>query len=134
MHELSCARRPEYHAVKCEQCGKKVRKNEMDDHIATIHAAVQCELCQECVQQCELHYHMTQNCPLRQILCQFCQLPYNSGAIIEHENYCGSRTDRCDGCGLRIMLCEMNLHVKDCQNAVAKLQRLRSVQAELVAA
>ena len=57
------------------------------------------------------------NCRLRKVECQFCDLEMSMQDFAQHENACGSRTDRCEKCGNYVMLREMTEHVSNgCMN------------------
>lgn len=44
------------------------------------------------------------------IPCKFCELELSKGEITDHENYCGSRTDKCMECGELVMFKYKKLH------------------------
>ena len=49
-------------------------------------------------------------CPKRTTLCKYCATHVEMGSLVEHENYCGSRTEKCEKCGDFIMLKNFEAH------------------------
>jgi hypothetical protein len=69
----------------------------------------------------ELVHHKRFQCPERVVTCRFCHLKVRAGPQIvtrtgehvgEHEESCGSRTVKCDACGVPIRLKEVVTHGK----------------------
>ena len=42
---------------------------------------------------------------------QYCATHVAMAELTEHENYCGSRTDKCEQCGEFVMLKNFELHI-----------------------
>ena len=51
-------------------------------------------------------------CPERVIVCQYCELDCKARNIMEHEIYCGSRTEKCPECSDFVMLRDWKEHQK----------------------
>ena len=49
-------------------------------------------------------------CPERAVNCKYCELEVRSGDYDTHIETCGSRTDYCDRCNVRVMLKDMEEH------------------------
>ena len=49
-------------------------------------------------------------CPERELNCKYCELEVRAGDYDTHTDACGSRTDFCDRCNVRVMLKEMEEH------------------------
>ena len=49
-------------------------------------------------------------CPEREIDCKYCELEVRAGDYDTHIETCGSRTDYCDRCNVRVMLKDMEEH------------------------
>ncbi|CAI7993011.1 Reticulocyte-binding protein 2 homolog a, partial [Geodia barretti] len=49
-------------------------------------------------------------CPEREVNCKYCELEVRAGDYDSHIETCGSRTDFCDRCNVRVMLKDMEEH------------------------
>ena len=49
-------------------------------------------------------------CPERSVECKYCELEVKAGDYDTHIDTCGSRTDFCDKCNIRVMLKDMEEH------------------------
>ena len=54
--------------------------------------------------------YKTTDCPERLIVCYYCQLKVKASDYMEHVAVCGSRTDVCKKCLMRLMLKDMETH------------------------
>ena len=52
-------------------------------------------------------------CPKRTTLCRWCATHVTMGDLAEHEDYCGSRTEKCEKCGEFVMLKNFEAHLKN---------------------
>jgi hypothetical protein len=55
------------------------------------------------------------------VTCTFCELELSASEAAEHENYCGTRTEKCSECGEFVMLKYQTLHV-DSNHGFLKLE------------
>ena len=76
-------------------------------------------LCGESMEKSVLAEHLASSCPLRKQSCEFCELSYPAMNFEEHQAVCGSRTDKCDICGERVMLKVMESHVRACSHMMS---------------
>ena len=44
------------------------------------------------------------------VICQYCHLEFNPPVLADHENYCGSRTEKCPECSDFVMLKDWEKH------------------------
>ncbi|XP_071447740.1 TRAF-type zinc finger domain-containing protein 1-like isoform X2 [Hetaerina americana] len=108
MHSMHCAR----NITLCTICEEPVPRSEMDAHQAEFHSPKDCESCGEKLDVSQLTEHKANSCPMRRVNCSICELELPASEIGEHENYCGSRTERCDDCGEYVMLKYQKLHLE----------------------
>jgi len=79
-------------------------------------------MCAEKVEACKLDDHKASICLKRTTLCKFCATHVEMGNLTEHENYCGSRTDKCEQCGEYIMLKNFDLHIERSHGSIKKVE------------
>lgn len=65
-------------------------------------------------------FYQKTTCQYRQQGCRFCELELPVAEICEHEEYCGSRTKKCEECGEYVMLKYEQLHL-DSNHSFLKL-------------
>lgn len=58
-----------------------------------------------------LFFAQQTSCRSRPQGCTYCELELPASEITEHENYCGSRTKKCEDCGEYVMLKYEGLHL-----------------------
>lgn len=104
----------------CPVCGDAVPKAHLQAHRAKEHSLVECKACRHKVQSGALEHHRATQCGKRTVPCSFCELELPKSDMADHENYCGSRTERCDECGELIMLKYKKLH-EDSNHGFLKL-------------
>lgn len=51
-------------------------------------------------------------CDERMVSCEYCELELRKLDMDEHMAYCGTRTERCDGCNQLIMFKDKKLHLE----------------------
>lgn len=107
IHSLHCQR----NLIKCEKCGEAVPRSGLEEHDLDFHSKVNCPDCHMSVERPHLETHKKTVCRARQQGCLFCELEMPASEINEHENYCGSRTKKCDECGEYVMLKYEQLHI-----------------------
>lgn len=107
MHSLHCAR----NIALCPDCDEPIPRGELEEHKEEVHGLKDCPMCAEKVEACKLEDHQASMCSKRTTLCKFCATHVEMGNLTEHENYCGSRTDKCEQCGEFIMLKNFDLHI-----------------------
>ncbi|XP_078063869.1 XIAP-associated factor 1 [Mustelus asterias] len=66
------------------------------------------------MERCKLETHQGEQCVERMLNCRFCDLETQSRALLEHEEACGSRTNRCGDCGKYVMCREQESHQQTC--------------------
>ena len=49
---------------------------------------------------------------MRSVLCRWCATHVEAGSLEDHEDYCGSRTEKCEKCGEFIMLKNFEKHIE----------------------
>jgi len=135
MHENFC----EQHVKKCDICGEVINKEEEEEHIEETHSMKKCEICGdefiaseyykhrpncesnvECI-YCKMEFRPKEvimhqmNCEYNMYQCYFCFANIANKDKINHEIFCGSRTEKCKTCGKYVMLNKMNFHISmDC--------------------
>lgn len=108
MHTLHCAR----NVILCPDCEEPFPRSELKDHQIEIHSDKECGLCGLKVKAIDLKEHEDSLCPERIVQCQFCHLDSKAGELVQHEGYCGSRTEKCEECGDFVMLKDWEKHQK----------------------
>ncbi|KAL9229201.1 hypothetical protein vseg_004693 [Gypsophila vaccaria] len=112
LHFVHCSRNLE----KCELCADMVPRKNADDHYANTHAPVACSLCNETMARDILDVHKAESCPQRIDSCEFCEFPLPAINLIEHQEVCGSRTERCHHCNKYIRLRDRHVHETMCND------------------
>lgn len=67
-------------------------------------------LCHKSVNKTLAYNFQNSSCSHRAICCSYCHIEIEANELGEHENYCGSRTERCEDCGEYVMLKYQQLH------------------------
>ncbi|XP_065055134.1 uncharacterized protein LOC135683718 isoform X2 [Rhopilema esculentum] len=99
MHEIHCQR----NLRLCAKCDEAIPRSEMEDHMAEFHALVECK-CKLKIEKAQLEKHEKEDCLMRMVPCKFCEVSLKFGDMPDHENACGSRTEKCEKCGNYIMI------------------------------
>ena len=86
---------------KCPKCGKAFNLDDIDEHMKSDHSYTICDLCGLKFTNNEIINHKT-ICDYRLVPCRFCELNVIFIELEEHENTCGSTTQKCGKCGLFI--------------------------------
>ncbi|CAK94655.1 unnamed protein product (macronuclear) [Paramecium tetraurelia] len=106
LHEIYCIR----NNIECKRCGQFFDKNDPQSHEEEFHKGTPCEFCKEIFQDISKHT----KCLKKPVQCIHCGLDQTKDQIFQHENICGSRTERCDICKQYIMIRELTKHVATC--------------------
>ncbi|KAK9743468.1 hypothetical protein RND81_03G241400 [Saponaria officinalis] len=114
LHFVHCSRNLE----KCKLCGEMVPTKHAEDHYLNIHAPVACSLCTETMERDILDMHKGERCPQRIITCEFCEFPLPAIDLVEHQEVCGNRTERCHRCSRYIRLRDNYVHETTCNGVV----------------
>ena len=69
-------------------------------------------------------------CSKRILMCKYCKAPKMAMEMSDHENYCGSRTERCDKCPDWVQLREWDSHQNRYHSNMQRRFRERSVIAQ----
>lgn len=72
---------------------------------------MECKDCRFKLQSGALEHHKATSCGRRVVPCAYCELELPHCEMSDHENYCGSRTERCDQCGELVMIKYQKLHL-----------------------
>lgn len=72
---------------------------------------VECPACRNKVQSGAMDQHRATSCGRRTVACEYCELELPKDDLVEHETYCGARTERCDECGELVMHKYRKLHL-----------------------
>ncbi|XP_074263659.1 uncharacterized protein LOC141586357 [Silene latifolia] len=115
LHFVHCSRNLE----KCKVCGDMIPRKHAEDHYLETHAPVACSLCTATMERDILDVHKGESCPQRIITCEFCEFPLPAIDLIEHQEVCGNRTERCLRCSRYIRLRDSYVHETTC-NAVVE--------------
>uniref|UniRef100_UPI00398E5B0F XIAP-associated factor 1 n=1 Tax=Pristiophorus japonicus TaxID=55135 RepID=UPI00398E5B0F len=110
IHEIHCRR----FIQLCSLCGETVPRAELQAHHETQHRQVQCSLCHKSMEHFRLETHTGEDCVERLLSCRYCELETPCRALAEHEEVCGSRTERCTDCGKYVMYSEQERHGETC--------------------
>ncbi|XP_034241617.1 uncharacterized protein LOC117645483 isoform X1 [Thrips palmi] len=107
IHSLHCQR----NLMKCDKCGEAVPRSGLEEHDFEFHSKVNCPDCHMSVERPQLDTHKKTVCRSRQQGCLYCELEMPASEISHHEDYCGSRTKKCEDCGEYVMLKYEQLHI-----------------------
>ncbi len=99
-HTLQCARLQWF----CELCQTAVEKRAQTEHMEALHAMLFCD-CGTELEARAMAAHRQNDCVLRDRNCNFCQLRMPHAELLQHEQQCGSKTEKCEQCGLYIKVC-----------------------------
>lgn len=114
LHERMCS----LNVKKCPKCDKPFNLDDLDEHIKLEHSFEVCDLCNGKFKKNEIEKHKI-NCDYRLISCKYCELNVIFLELEEHENICGSTTQKCEKCGLLIEKKLFNNHI--CQKQESEL-------------
>ncbi|KAI5725306.1 hypothetical protein M8J77_013672 [Diaphorina citri] len=106
-HSIHCPR----NIRLCPKCDEPYPIIEMDAHIAEDHAEVVCPECYVFMEAIDLSAHQANSCPKRLVSCMICEVELPASELAEHLDYCGSRSDRCDGCGKMVLMKYQAFHL-----------------------
>lgn len=104
-HEAFCRR----NNVTCELCDQVIRAADRSSHFEEVHKGVTCA-CGESMEIRFLPTHKHQECLHRLRACKFCKLKKKLVDLPEHEDYCGSRTEKCPKCQRFISIKDFAAH------------------------
>ncbi|CAD8092160.1 unnamed protein product [Paramecium sonneborni] len=105
LHEIYCLR----NNIKCQKCGQFYDKNDPESHEDEYHKKEKCQYC--LIEFEDLKKH---KCLKKQKQCLHCDLSFPSDQLFQHENQCGSRTQKCDICNNYVMIKEYQTHIMTC--------------------
>lgn len=92
-HVAFCERNNYY----CEQCDIVIQAKEKDKHIEERHSLYQCE-CGDEIEMYQLEHHLKKQCMQRIIKCPYCKIEKKYIDMVEHYNYCKTKTRECRYC------------------------------------
>ena len=123
MHTAHCAR----HITLCTKCNEPIPKREFQNHICDAPSPPKIEKKTETnvpppkmektpilapILKPKME-KMPVSAPIlnpKMPECQFCHLEFETKELAEHENYCGSRTEKCPECSDFVMLRDWEKH------------------------
>ncbi|CAD8170426.1 unnamed protein product [Paramecium pentaurelia] len=106
LHETYCLR----NNIKCLKCGVFYDKNDPESHEEEYHKKEKCQYCLLEFEDLKKH-----KCYKKPKQCMHCDLSFPADQLFQHENQCGSRTEKCDICNSYIIMREYSSHVKECK-------------------
>ncbi|CAD8107974.1 unnamed protein product [Paramecium sonneborni] len=106
LHEIYCIR----NNIECKRCRQFYDKNDPQSHEEEFHKGTVCEFCKEIFSDISKHT----KCLKQPVQCIHCGLDQTKDQIFQHENICGSRTEKCDICKQYIMIRELVKHTGTC--------------------
>jgi hypothetical protein len=110
-HEAFCRR----NHFTCGLCDRIIRIQDKEAHIEETHRQIRCS-CGEIMEIQNLARHKQIDCLHRLKPCQYCQLRKKMVDIPDHEDYCGSRTEKCSKCSKFISIKDFQQHSQsNCQ-------------------
>jgi len=120
MHTLSCSRMNWF----CEECKEVVQKAKKEEHLKEYHAPIYCE-CGASMDKKKLRVHQQDECPKRIVTCSFCTLKMPYIERFEHEQKCGTQTEKCSKCHKYIQKRASVVHEVECQEELIKRETER---------
>lgn len=129
IHEPYCNR----HNYFCEECEQVIQKFDRDSHYSQFHRLVACDSCRKDVKITTLPDHQQNTCVNRPVECIYCELSVRFCEFCEHEEICGSRTEKCEICKKWVQYRHQAIHV--CEEDVLippQYQHNEPVQEELI--
>jgi len=106
-HEAFCRR----NNVSCDLCGQIIRISDKSAHFEEAHKPIKCA-CGETIELRFIAQHKQQQCSHRLKSCHFCKLRKKMIELPAHEEYCGSRTEKCPKCQRFVALRDLNQHAR----------------------
>ena len=110
MHVVHCKRNIQL----CSLCGEAVLRSEEKEHFKEYHAEIICIQCGQKTTRGEEGNHLAYECGKRPIPCQYCEITLPREKMPEHQEFCGSRTERCHNCSRYILIRDLRNHEKTC--------------------
>lgn len=107
-----------------------IGKEHEDAHRLEFHSLRKCDQCEVSIEAFKLPEHKKTLCSKRKLICKFCHQPKMAMEMSDHENYCGSRTERCDRCPDWVQLREWDSHQNRYHSNMQRRFRERSVIAQ----
>ncbi|XP_064391586.1 TRAF-type zinc finger domain-containing protein 1-like isoform X2 [Halichondria panicea] len=105
LHEARCRKYCKY----CSECGETVPLSELSAHESEAHIPKSCPQCNASVHPSQTEAHK-EVCPQALVVCKYCELEKPRRYLPDHLDACGSRTQECDLCTLRVQLRDMEEH------------------------
>lgn len=106
-HEVFCKR----HNVVCEQCENVIRASDRVAHEEEVHRRVNC-VCGDSLEIRFLALHKLQECLHRPHACKYCKLKKKLVDLPDHQEYCGSRTEKCSKCQKFVSIKDYQFHLQ----------------------
>lgn len=106
-HEAFCRR----NNVHCDLCGQLIRVSDKSSHFEESHKLIKCA----CGDSMELRFiaqHKQQQCSHRLKPCKYCKLRKRIIDLPAHEEYCGSRTEKCAKCQRFVSMRDFDQHTQ----------------------
>ena len=118
-HLRDCPHRTHGPLLECvNNCGAQLREEEVENHmLACPYAKVECNQCGEKVQRCQLHQHLHERCCERQYRCPRCHVTGGySHMTTEHLSHCPNLSLPCpnEECQEMIYIDQVDEHLRVC--------------------
>lgn len=107
-----------------------INSEQVNAHRREFHSLVVCDQCGVSIEAFKLPEHKKTLCSKRILMCKYCKAPKMAMEMSDHENYCGSRTERCDKCPDWVQLREWDSHQNRYHSNMNRRFRERSVIAQ----
>ena len=110
VHTLYCKRNLQI----CPLCQEPVLKREQREHFEEFHEEIECIQCGKKLTMNDEASHLANECGKRQAPCKYCEIMLPRERLVDHEGYCGSRTDLCEKCCKYVLIKDHRNHVNIC--------------------
>lgn len=130
IHSVHCLR----NFYLCSKCNKIVGNSQRFEHDKENHENITCAYCSFQLEKWNLQDHLLNYCSqskynirfsgnivctnfcidtfIGKIKCKICEIEVEASSLEEHEDYCGSRTEKCLDCDKFVMLKYQSLHLE----------------------
>lgn len=110
MHSAHCKRNIQL----CPLCGQAISRKDAKEHLQEYHEKIDCVQCGQKTTRIDEETHLVSECAKTLIPCRYCDILLPREKMLEHQDFCGSRTELCEKCNRYVMMNDLQKHETCC--------------------